>query len=104
MISADGVPIAEAEKGELLTIVNKRSTGMLKGLSNLNQLGGGIPFMANGGIPKFQSGGVAISNDKFSQQNDIVNMFRNMPRPVVAVQHIIEAIGTLTDVESKANV
>lgn len=103
-ISADGKPIAIAEKGELLTIVNKRSTGMLKNLSNLNQLGGGIPFMKNGGIPEFQSGGVALDNDRFSQSNNLVNVLRNMPRPVVAVQHILEAIGKLTSVENEASV
>ena len=104
MISADGVPIAEAEKGELLTIVNKRSTGMLQGLSNLNQLGGGIPFMERGGVPEFQSGGIAITNDRFSQRNNIANLFKNMPRPVVVVQDIIEATGKLTDVEHRASV
>jgi len=104
MISADGVPIAEAEKGELLTIVNKRSTGMLKGLSNLNQLGGGIPFMKGGGIPEFQSGGVALANDSFSQNNSLSNMLKNMPRPVVIVQDIVEATERLSSVEDRANV
>lgn len=103
-ISADGVPIAEAERGELLTIVNKRSTGMLQGLSNLNVAGGGIPFMKHGGIPEFQSGGIPVLNDQFNNVNMMMNAIKNLPHPVVAVQDIIEAIGKLTEVKNKANI
>ena len=103
-ISADGVPIAEAERGELLTIVNKKSTGMLQGLSNLNVAGGGIPFMKHGGIPEFQSGGIPVLNDQFNNVNMMMNAIKNLPHPVVAVQDIIEAIGKLTEVKNKANI
>ncbi len=50
IISADGVPVMEAERGELLAVVNKKSTAVMKNLSNWNQMNGwGIPLMANGG-------------------------------------------------------
>jgi TP901 family phage tail tape measure protein len=55
----------EAEKGEMLTIINKNSTDMLKTLSNINQMGGGIPLMKEGGvsIPKHQFGGIQTSQN-----------------------------------------
>lgn len=47
----------EAEEGELLAVINKRSAGLLRTLSSLNQLGGGLNFFgkkvnfaADGGI------------------------------------------------------
>lgn len=50
--------VFEAERNELLAVVNKRSTGMLKQLSYLNQMGGGVPF---GGLnTKFARGGIAF--------------------------------------------
>src|ERR1019366_2139178 len=95
-ISADGVPIAIAERGELLTIVNKRSTAMLRNLSSFNQLGGGIPFFAQGGIiPKFQSGGsVGVSSisdsiaGKYAQMNLMLKYMKMIPAPVVGVRDI----------------
>jgi len=46
----DGTAI-EVEKDEAFAIVNKRSSGVLRALSTLNQAGGGVPFFAAGGIP-----------------------------------------------------
>jgi TP901 family phage tail tape measure protein len=40
----------EAERNEMMVILNKRSTDMLRGLSEWNTFGGGIPLMANGGL------------------------------------------------------
>ena len=64
----------EAEKDELMVILNKKSTGMLQQLSDLNVAGGGINFLKSGGIPNMNipsmaSGGIA-SPSSVSSRND----------------------------------
>lgn len=100
VISVDGRPVAIAEKGELLTIVNKKSTSMLQSLSNLNQAGGGIPFMAKGGIPKYQSGGIP----SVSINTELFDLIKNLPHPIVAVENIIDAVSRNVEVKNKANI
>jgi len=51
----DGTQI-EVEKDEMFAIINKRSTGLLRRLSAINQAGGGVPLMERGGV--FAAGGV----------------------------------------------
>ena len=56
----DGTAI-EVERDELFAVVNKRSTGMIQRLSQLNQAGGGVAF-ARGGLMKMQSGAITGIN------------------------------------------
>jgi hypothetical protein len=53
----DDGTVVEVEKDEYFTVVNRRSSGILRGLSALNQMGGGVPFFQSGGLLKFENGG-----------------------------------------------
>ncbi|MEL6274277.1 MAG: tape measure protein [Bacteroidota bacterium] len=46
----DDGTVIEVEKDEAFAVVNKRSSGLLKQLSTINQAGGGVPFFEGGGI------------------------------------------------------
>ena len=107
-LSADGVPFAEAERGELLTIVNAKNTAMLSSLSGLNEYGGnGVPFFAQGGTQSLDggaslrniSGSIQGSADEASQLIDIIS---NQPNPVVFVQEINEKQSEVNEVEIRA--
>jgi len=106
-VGSDGTRF-EAERGELLTVVNKRSTAMLQSLSNLNQLGGGIDFFKHGGLKHLADGGIASRsmtvpiNEQISSNDAIREFVLNMPRPVVVVQDINEAQGSVVEVETRA--
>lgn len=109
-ISADGVPILEAEKGELLAIVNQRNTSMLNYLSDLNSFGGnGNSFFARGGTKTFANGGIGFGNVSTSveqSQNSIEQFMaaiQNLPTPVVAVQDINEVQYSTNQVQVRAN-
>ena len=90
----DGTQI-EVEKGELFAGINKRNTSMLNYLNGLNTFGGnGKSFFERGGISKFADGGIGYANvskgiDQSQQtMNNIVDIIKNMPNPVVVVQDI----------------
>lgn len=107
-ISIDGVPTIEAEKDELLAIVNKRSTNMLRGLSNLNQMGGGIPLVKNGGLVKMENGGIqSISRNiesSFNIDSAIRSALSNMPPIITVVQDINEMQGKVNRTKIRANI
>lgn len=107
-VGSDGTRF-EAEKGELLTVVNKKSTGMLKALSDINEAGGGVSFFKNGGVVnnEFADGGLVSRNVSTSviERQILNNTLRETVsevRPIVLVQDINDAQGTLVDVESRA--
>ncbi|WP_067151014.1 coiled-coil domain-containing protein [Pseudotamlana agarivorans] len=84
--SQGGIPI-EAEDGE--AIINRRSTSMfLPLLSELNQAGGGVPLMANGGI----AGRVNIPNNNLINTDDLATKIaianQSLPAPIVSVEEI----------------
>lgn len=113
-IGSDGTRF-EAEKDELLTVVNKRSTSMLRNLSNLNVAGGGVDFFSGLSMPKMAMGGIGwdggySSRSVASSQNnmsDMSEMFSDavsrLPRPVVAVEDINHAQNVNADIESRSN-
>ena len=82
----------EAEKGELLAIVNRRSTGLLQYLSDLNVLGGGKDFFGSA-VSSFASGGIAASG---ASQNALGIILERLNQLDVKVE--IHA-KTLTDLE-----
>jgi hypothetical protein len=104
----DGTQI-EVEKDEAFVIINKRSTGMLSRLSDINQMGGGVPLMEKGGLMKFAGGGALASqisqpiDDKFNLQNQLIQAFSLIPSPVVLVEDINSAQGNLSRVSNRAN-
>lgn len=104
----DGTQI-EVEKDENFYILNKRSSAMINRLSALNQMGGGVPLAQKGAVMKFATGGAFASqastsaDNRFNQENAMIEYINNMPRPVVLVEDINGAQGTLSDVESRAN-
>lgn len=53
----DDGTVVEVEKDEYFTVLNRRSSAALRGLSAFNQLGGGVPFFRSGGLLKFENGG-----------------------------------------------
>lgn len=108
-VGSDGTRF-EAEKDELLAVVNKRSTGMLRGLSNLNVKGGGIDFFQKGGVKHLADGGFADRSISQSVFNDVMNQNRmkdiivSMPSPVVIVQDINESQDNLAKVIDGATI
>lgn len=72
----------EAERGELITVINKNSTAMLGWMSRWNQAGGGVAF-EKGGIMKYQDGGFAsrvIASQALNQfdMSGVVNAIADM--------------------------
>ena len=103
----DGTQI-EVEKDELFMVLNRNSTDMINRMSNLNELGGGIAFggnqthMADGGIG---IGSISNTVDSQSGSNDIIlEAIQSMPAPVVIVQDVNEAQGTIVNVENRATI
>lgn len=98
----------EAEKDELLAVVNKRSTRMLNGLSYWNQLGGGVNFFEKGGLQYLADGGFAGRSlsapidSQFEAANRTREAILNLPSPIVIVQDINEAQYTDVKVRSRA--
>lgn len=104
----DGTQI-EVEKDEAFVIINKKSTGLLSQLSDINQLGGGVPLMEKGGVMKFESGGVFAAStaqqmeNRFSLRDQILTALSSMPSPVVDVKDIIYATGSRVEVVTNGN-
>lgn len=108
-VGSDGTRFV-AERDELLAVVNKRSTRMLRSLSDINVAGGGRKFFDRGGIASgyLADGGFAARAatvpiiNNINNQIAIQDFIDGMPRPVVIVQDINDAQGKLTDVENGA--
>lgn len=102
----------EAERGELLTVVNRHDTGRLSSLSQLNS-GHGKPFFADGGVFKhnnyLQDGGIVARSagaQVYDEQRILDNTLRviaSMPAPVVGVKDIQIASQKRNNVRVKAN-
>ena len=107
-VGSDGTRF-EAEKDELLAVVNKRSTGMLSGLSNWNEMGGGVPFFKKGGV-YLQDGGFALRRstdgtvESLNASRVLQAVLENLPQPVVSVEQIIDRADNLVKVKSRAEI
>lgn len=97
-IGSDGTRF-EAEQGELLAIVNKRSTGMLNYLSSINKAGGGVDFFKSSPSSYMQDGGFAARAVSTSTEQQNQN---SLPPIFVLVEDINSAQGTKAKVESRA--
>ncbi len=89
-IGSDGT-VFEAEKGELLAVINKKSTSMLQALSDINELGGGRSFFSSGGIKMANGGAIepdrrvsVINNDSVSTKmlEELINKIDKMETKV----------------------
>lgn len=106
-IFEDGTRV-EVEKDEAFFILNRSASRAIRSLSNLNQMHGGAPLMANGGVLKFASGGsfaASVSRsveDRYTQQNNLIQSIAGMPNPVVLVEDINSAQGNYTEVRNRA--
>lgn len=102
----------EAERDEMMFVLNKRSTTMLRSLNNINVAGGGVDVFEHGGIPSMNPGRVfladgglaarAAAQPVIQQAQQAVNV--TMPKIVVAVQDINDAQGELVEVEQRAEI
>lgn len=104
----DGTQV-EVEKDEAFFVLNKKSSAMISKLSQLNQLGGGVPLMERGGSLKFETGGAfsaSVGKDIANQQslrNLIVDTVSSMPNPVVFVESINSGQNRVASVERANN-
>ena len=89
----DGTQL-EVEKDEHFVIINKNAHGLMSQLDYINQSTGGVPLMANGGLMKFEGGGLAVSsasqsgNNAFNQSQQLNTALHSMPPIFVAVEDI----------------
>lgn len=104
----DGTQV-EVEKDEKFIVINKNSSRMISALSNLNVRGGGVPFMQNGGVLKFASGGSFASavsqptQDRIDFQIQMVQALKSLPPGRILVEDINSAQGNLASVVDRAN-
>jgi hypothetical protein len=104
----DGTQV-EVEKDEKFIVINKNSSRMISALSNLNVRGGGIPFMQNGGVLKFASGGSFASavsqptQDRIDFQIQMIQALKSLPPGRILVEDINSAQGNLASVVDRAN-
>lgn len=95
---SDGTSV-EVEKDEAFYVINKRSTAMIAGLSRLNQAGGGVKFADGGTTSNFVSNGAFSSGDL---QSFLGELLVSLPTPVVTVESINDAQGSLVKVVERS--
>jgi len=101
-VFSDGTKI-EVEAGENFYILNKNASKSIAGLSALNVAHGGSSFY-EGGKSSYATGGIVANLDnQFANQNNLINMMKLMPSPIVVVQDINDAQGNLTNVVNRAS-
>ena len=101
-VFSDGTQI-EVEAGENFYILNKNASKSIAGLSALNVAHGGSSFY-EGGKSSYATGGIVANLDnQFSNQNNLINMLKLMPSPIVVVQDINDAQGNLANVMNRAS-
>jgi hypothetical protein len=94
--SQGGIHI-EAEDGE--AIINRNSTSKyLPLLSAINQDGGGVPFMANGGI----AGSTSSTSTSIIDYNLLASSIASMPAPIVSVEEISSVSSRVNVIESQS--
>ena len=101
-VFSDGTQI-EVEAGENFYILNKNASKSIAGLSALNVAHGGSSFY-EGGKSSYATGGIVANLDnQFANQNNLINMLKLMPSPIVVVQDINDAQGNLANVMNRAS-
>jgi hypothetical protein len=101
----------EAEKGELIAVVNKRDTPLLQQLSAVNSIHG-KPYFRDGGVysSHLVDGGFALRastapvENSISTRNDIIDIVSSMPNPIVLVSDINNGQERNVKVSSRADI
>ena len=118
LFDGSGSPVVNAEDGENIYVINRNASALINGLSNVNQLTGGVPlstpvnFAADGGlvqrsIQAGQSGSQviykseSINYDLMAEKIGQANLL--LPPPVTDVKDIIGQVGSFNDVVDGAN-
>ncbi|WP_421752926.1 hypothetical protein [Croceimicrobium sp.] len=86
----------EAERGEVLAVVNKRSAPMLKGLSSVNELGGGVSFF-KGSRSVLRDGGL-VTRAASSQVQERIESRKLQTELADSIERI-QIVTKLTDLE-----
>tara|TARA_R110000803_G_scaffold52326_1_gene107699 strand:- start:5637 stop:7982 length:2346 start_codon:yes stop_codon:yes gene_type:complete len=98
----------EVERDEILTVMNRNSSAMMKRMSDLNVAGGGVSFMKRGGTPVFQDGGVAAigagrsATSQASSSREIREIMASLPPQFVSVVEFEAVQNRLRIIEHKA--
>lgn len=100
--------VFEVERDEILTVLNRNSSAMIKRLSDINVSGGGVSFHKRGGVPMFQDGGVAAlkaGSSATSRSNNLKEtreILEALPPQFVSVVEFESVQNRLKAVEAKA--
>lgn len=104
----DGTRV-EVEKDEIFAIFNRKASAALAAASSHNEAHGGRSFYENGGVLKFQGGGAFAQNisqpiqNRYQQRNDLEQILRSMPSPIVDVKDINREQSNKVNVENRAS-
>lgn len=99
-----GNPQFEAERGETAVILNRKASGILGRLSDLNEATGGIPLMEKGGIAYMADGGVLVGGgpqNYGASAPDIADALASM-QLFVSVQEINDVNSRLQVIENRS--
>lgn len=95
--------VFEAEKDEMMFIINKQDSKMIRALNSINSIHG--KSFAGGGAPvdggKFQRD-VLNYMDKSFNVNEFVRALEAMPAPVVSVEEVVKKSNRLTKIKNAA--
>lgn len=92
----------EAERGELIAVVNKRSTSMLKALSAVNEMGGGVSFFGSP-VSYAEQGGIISRSSGSSQDSKEFGMFMDNLQNELRNLQVITRISDINDTNSRIN-
>ena len=121
LFDGSGSPVVNAEDGENIYVINRNASALINGLSNVNQLTGGVPlstpvnFAADGGLVQRSiqaQTGASVSKASAGINYKLLSQMigasvgqANMllPPPVTDVKDIIGQVGSFNDVVDGAN-
>jgi len=102
LYNSSGSPMVEAEGGENIYVVNKKASGLINSLSNINQMTGGdalsksTRYAAAGGMIK-KSVNSGINYDTLT--SSLMQALSSMPAPRVAVTEINDGQGKYAEIK-----
>jgi len=99
----DDGTVIEVERDEAFAVVNKRSSGLLRQLSAVNQLGGGVPFFNNGGLLAPNTTPVSGIGNSGVNDGALLAEMQMLRRAFAAYPTNIRAYVPYTDIETTAD-
>lgn len=108
LYNSSGQPLVEAEAGENVYVLNKKASGLINTLSNINQLTGGVAlskstrYAAAGGMVKrsVTGSGSGINYDQLTES--LAAAYAAAPAPRVALDEFNKASGKYAEVKEGA--